>query len=105
MTITDFENGFKHIASNIIADLETGVQDLAGVIEKEWPTIEDLLTSGQIGKDILKGLALIEPLLSIVEMACPESKPLITWAEGILEQIAALKIFNTPCACAACSQS
>lgn len=105
MNITDFENGFKHIASNIISDLETGVKDLAGVIEKDWPTIEDLLTSGKIGQDILKTLALIEPLLSIIAMVFPESKPLITWAEGILQQIAALKIFNTPCACAVCTKS
>jgi len=103
-TVPNVESGFTHVMSVIFADLEADVKSLATMVEKEWPTIEDLLTSGQIGQDILKALAMIEPVFSLVEFVFPQTTPIITWAESIIKQLAALKIFNTPCTCVTCSK-
>ena len=100
---TDINSGFMHLASSVLTDLEDGVKDLVVIIGKEWPTIEDLLTSGQIGRDILKVLAIIDPIFSVVEFVYPPATPIITWAESILKQLANLKAFNTPCICPVCS--
>ena len=102
-TITNVQNGFTHVMSVIFTDLEADVKSLATVVQKEWPTIEDLLTSGQIGQDILKALAMIEPVFSLVEFVYPASTPFLTWCDSIIKQLAALKVFNTPCTCAACT--
>jgi hypothetical protein len=105
MTITDFENGFKHIASNIITNLEQDVKDLASIVQKEWPDLEDLITSGKVGEDILQALKLLGPVSSIISLMFPQFQPLFGWAESILKQLAALQVFNTPCTCSACSAS
>ena len=97
------ENGFTHIMTVIFTDLEANVKSLAALVEKEWPTIEDLLTSGQIGQDILKALSMIEPIFSLVEFVFPNSTPVITWAESIIKQLATLKVLNTPCTCPICT--
>lgn len=97
------QSGFTHVMTVIFTDLESDVKTLSGLVAKEWPTIEDLLTSGEIGQDILKALALIEPVFSLVGLVFPASTPTITWAETIIKQLAALKVFNTPCTCPICT--
>ena len=71
--------------------------------EEVWPTLEQLITSGQLGKDILSILATLKPFISFVEANFPQYASMISWITTILTDIANFTVVNTPCTCPGCT--
>src|SRR5271157_1417162 len=102
---TNVENDLIHVLSWTLSHLESLVKEVVSEGEEVWPTMEQLVTSGQLGKDILAILATLKPLITYVESAFPQYASLISWCQTILTDIANFTIVNTPCTCPSCNPS
>lgn len=101
--VTDIENDLVHVLSWTLAHLESLAKEVVEEGEEVWPTLEQLITSGQLGKDILSILATLKPVISFVEANFPQYASMISWITTILTDIANFTVVNTPCTCPGCT--
>lgn len=103
MTAQEIESNLTHIAFTSLTNIETWCKELAAEVQAEWPTIVQLVTSGELGRKIIDALALIKPIIGFAEMTFPQMKPVIDWIINILTQIANLYPIAKDCSCPACA--
>jgi len=101
-TGSEIESNLIHVLSWTLEHLESLCKEVVTEGEAVWPTLEQLVASGQLGKDILRILAILKPVLTYAQTAFPEYSGLITWAVNILTDIANFDTVNIPCVCAGC---
>ena len=103
MAATVIENNLKHVLSWILAKLEDLCKEVVSEGEAVWPTLEQLVSSGQLGKDILAILATLKPVITYAETAFPQYASLISWCQDILTDIANFDTINKTCTCSGCN--
>jgi len=102
-TTTVIENDLIHVLTWILQHLETLCKEVVSEGEAVWPTLEQLVASGQLGKDIIKLLATLKPVITYAQAAFPQYASMITWAIDILQDIANFDAVNIPCTCPGCN--
>jgi hypothetical protein len=103
MTAQELETNLTHMASVSLSNLEALCKELATEVKEDWPNLVHLVTSGDLGKNILSGIALLKPIINFAEMMLPQFKTLIDWIVNILTQIANLYPVTQSCSCPACA--
>jgi hypothetical protein len=100
---TVVENDLLHVMTWTLAHLETLCKELVSEGEEIWPTMSQLVTSGQLGKDIINILATLKPVIVYAQSTFPQYASLLTWAIDIITDIANFDAVNIPCSCPACA--
>lgn len=98
-----FENNLIHVLTWTLSKLEDLCKEIVTVGASEWPTLEQLVTSGQLGKDIISILATLKPVITFLQQSFPQDAALINWIVEILEEIAKFDTVNTLCSCTGCN--
>jgi hypothetical protein len=105
MANSTVENNLLHVMTWTLQHLESLCKEIGTEGEALWPTLEQLVTSGQLGRDILNVLASLKPVIGYAEKAFPQYAPMINWADTILTDLASFTVVNTPCTCSGCNPS
>ena len=96
------ENDLIHVLSWTLSKLESLCTDLVEEGEVLWPTLDQLVASGQLGKDIINILAMLKPVIGYAQTAFPQYASMLTWAVSILTDIANFDSVNVTCGCPGC---
>lgn len=78
----------QSLSVTILEEIKSKVETLAGTVVTDakiiWPTIYDLVSSGQLGKDIIKLISWLKPIITYIQPLLPQYSVLFTWILQIL---------------------
>jgi len=87
MNATDIENKLKHTVQWSLDEIHSVARQVVNGVEAEWPTIQHLVTSGELVEYLHKLIALVVPVLDYAKTAFPQHTATIEWLESLLEDI------------------
>ena len=100
---TVVEGHLKHVLTWTLTELEDLCKEVTAEVESVWPTLEHLVTSGDLGRDIISILATLKPVTDFAKENFPMFASLIDWVISILDRIAKFDAVLSQCNCFSCS--